>query len=100
MGGSHCGKQSHSRFTAVEYVLNHPLSALVYRFSFVISLSVDNENFLRDGSLRRVANSKRDFVHYVYSLLYNDPLPGQLTHSIQFRPVHDPHLPDLPSSAS
>ena len=61
--------------TAGAYVLHHPYSVLVYRFSFFIGLSVDNKNFLQDGSLRHAANYMRDFIYYVYSLHYS--LPGQ-----------------------
>ena len=67
-----------SESTRAAYVLHHPYSVLVYRFSFVHGRSSDNESYLRDGTLRRAAGNMRDFMYYVYSLHYDDPLPGQL----------------------
>ena len=52
-----------SEATRASYVLHHPFSVLVYRFSFVIGRSADNENYLRDGTLRRAASNMRDFVY-------------------------------------
>ena len=66
-----------SEATRASYVLNHSYSVLVYRFSFIIRRSDDNEDYLRDGTLRRAASNMRDFIYYVYSLHYDDPLPGQ-----------------------
>ena len=66
-----------SEATRASYVLHHPYSVLVYRFSFIIGRSADNENYLHDGTLRCAASNMRDFVYYVYSLHYDDPLSGQ-----------------------
>ena len=86
--------------TAGAYLLSHPRSALVYRFSFTIGLFVDNKNFLQNGSLRRAADNMRDFIHGAYFLRYNDPLPGQRIRISIYRSVYDSHLSDLPSLTS
>ena len=39
-----------SETTRASYVLHHPYSVLVYRFSFVHGRSSDNESYLRDGT--------------------------------------------------
>ena len=61
-----------SEATRASYVLHHPYSVFVYRFSFVHGRSSDNES-----TLRHAASIMRDFIYYVYSLHYDDPLPGQ-----------------------